>query len=65
MQCHVEMTADLVDTWCRAAPDELPRVSTPALMSEADIRDRLDARVGALHDVAAAIYARWATMLRS
>jgi GMP synthase-like glutamine amidotransferase len=64
MQCHVEMTEDLVDTWCRAAPDELPPASTPALMSEVDIRDRLGARVGALHEAASDIYTRWASNLR-
>jgi GMP synthase-like glutamine amidotransferase len=64
LQCHVEMTAALVDTWCRAAPDELPPASTPALMSEADIRADLPARVAHLNDVAASIYARWATKLR-
>jgi GMP synthase-like glutamine amidotransferase len=63
LQCHVEMTADLVDTWCRAAPDELPGVSTPALMSEADIRAVLDTRIAHLNGVASSIYARWATKL--
>lgn len=64
LQCHVEMTADLVDTWCRAAPDELPPASSAALMSEADIRADLPARVAHLNGVASSIYARWATQLR-
>jgi GMP synthase-like glutamine amidotransferase len=59
MQCHVEMTEDLVDTWCCAAAGELPPASTPTLQSEADIRERLAARVEALQGVASSIYARW------
>ena len=60
LQCHVEMTADLVDGWCRAARDELPATSMGAMQSEADIRDRLPARIDALHGVASSIYAQWA-----
>ncbi len=59
MQCHVEMTEDLVDVWCRSSADELPSVSTPARQSEADIRGRLPVRIDGLHDVASSIYARW------
>ncbi len=59
MQCHVEMTEDLVDTWCRSGADELPARSAGALQSEAEIRRELPARVGALHGVASSIYARW------
>ncbi len=64
MQCHVEMTADLVDVWCRAGGDELPAVSTPAIQSEADIRRDVDARVAALHDVASGVYTHWVKGLR-
>lgn len=60
LQCHVEMTDDLVDAWCRSASDELPARSSPATQSEADIRERLPARIAALQDVASSIYTRWA-----
>jgi GMP synthase-like glutamine amidotransferase len=59
MQCHVEMTEELVDVWCRSAAGELPAASTPARQSEADIRGRLPARIDGLHGVASSIYARW------
>ena len=65
LQCHVEMTADLVDVWCRSAQDELPAQSSAALQSEADLRSMLPARIDALHRVASAIYARWAKGLRA
>ena len=63
LQCHVEMTADLVDTWCRLAADELPAQSTPPMQSAAAIRDRLAPRIDALHAIASSIYSRWATGL--
>ncbi|MBS0321243.1 MAG: type 1 glutamine amidotransferase [Proteobacteria bacterium] len=64
MQCHVEMTAALVDVWCRSGGDELPRASTPAIQSEAEIRRDVEARVAALHGVASGIYAHWVRGLR-
>ncbi len=60
MQCHVEMTGELVDVWCRASGDELPKQSTPALQSETSIRAELAPRIERLHAVASSIYARWA-----
>jgi len=62
-QCHIEMTRDLVETWLRADPDELPATSTPACQSAADIRRDLDARVAALNRIAGAVYARWTQKL--
>jgi len=63
-QCHVEMTRDLVDTWCRSGADELPAVSSAARQSEADIRGDVDVRVANLNAVAGDIYTRWAQKLR-
>jgi GMP synthase-like glutamine amidotransferase len=60
MQCHVEMTDALVETWLASGASELPQASTPAVQSAADIRRELPARVAALHAVADDIYARWA-----
>lgn len=61
MQCHVEMTPELVRDWCRdwerevrALAARVPSVQTPDEMT-AD----LDARVAALHAVADRVYAEW------
>jgi len=61
MQCHVEMTADMIRAWCRDWAKEvtvlaarMPSVQTPAEMEE-DIVGRLRA----LHAVADRIYDRW------
>ena len=63
-QCHVEMTRDLVETWCRTGADELPQASGDATQSAADILRDVDARVAALNGVADRIYDRWARALR-
>ena len=65
LQCHVEMTRDLTETWLASGADELPADSTPATQTAADIRRDLDARIDALHGVADDIYARWAQGLTS
>jgi hypothetical protein len=64
MQCHVEMTSGLVESWLATGAAELPPTSTPARQSAADIRTRLAARLAALQAVADDVYARWAQALR-
>jgi len=63
-QCHIEMTRDLVDTWCRLAGDELPTRSNAHVQSEVDIKSDLTARIKALNAVADGVYARWAQGLK-
>ena len=63
-QCHVEMTRDLVETWCKSGADELPPLSKPAKQSRDDILRDLDTRVAALNTIADGIYARWSQHLR-
>jgi len=64
LQCHIEMTRALTETWLASGSGELPAASTPAIHTAADIRQDLDARIGALHAVANDIYTRWARGLR-
>jgi GMP synthase-like glutamine amidotransferase len=63
LQCHLEMTRDLVATWLAADADLLPKLSSAAMQCDADIRRNLDARVAALNAVAGDVYARWARNL--
>ena len=60
LQCHVEMTRELTETWVSSGADELPATSSASLQNAEDIRHDLDARVAALNAVADDIYARWA-----
>lgn len=65
MQCHVEMTEDLIRTWCQdwekeveALAGRMASVQTPAEMEQG-----ISEKVRALNAVAARIYDRWITGL--
>jgi GMP synthase-like glutamine amidotransferase len=59
-QGHIEMTRDMVDTWCRTGAAELPAQTAGATQSRGDILADLDARLAALSEVADGVYAQWA-----
>jgi GMP synthase-like glutamine amidotransferase len=60
LQCHVEMTEELIRSWCRAGRREIERnASSPAVQKPAEIERRLAQRVEALHKVADRLYDRW------
>jgi GMP synthase-like glutamine amidotransferase len=64
MQCHVEMTADMIRTWCRSNESELAAMSSsPSVQSAAEMEERIDARLVALHEVADRLYDRWTERL--
>jgi GMP synthase-like glutamine amidotransferase len=64
LQCHIEMTQDLVQTWCTVGHREIERSRSPAVQPVDDILADLDARVAALHGVADTVYASWVAGLR-
>lgn len=64
LQCHVEMTPALVESWCAGGLGEIEGPGTPARQSRAAILRDLDGRIAALHAVADDIYARWAAGLQ-
>ena len=59
-QCHIEMTADLVETWCRSGADEIRAPGTASRQSREQILGEMPARLPALQAVTDRIYARWA-----
>jgi len=60
MQCHVEMTEELVRTWLRAGAAEIRQgQASPAVQRPDEIEKDLAARVAALNEVANRIYDRW------
>ena len=61
MQCHVEMTPELIRAWCRdwekeveSLAQRMPSVQTPAQMTDA-----VEERARALNAVADRVYDRW------
>jgi GMP synthase-like glutamine amidotransferase len=59
LQCHIEMTRPMVETWCRTGAAELPARSIAATQSREDMCADLDGRLAALARVADAVYAHW------
>jgi hypothetical protein len=60
MQCHVEMTGELVDTWLRTGAEEIAASrASPAVQDPDEIRRELEPRLTRLNAVANRIYDRW------
>ena len=60
LQGHIEMTRDMVESWCRTGAAELPAQTAGATQSREDILADLDARLTALSEIADGVYAQWA-----
>ncbi|MBK6618600.1 MAG: type 1 glutamine amidotransferase [Nitrosomonas sp.] len=64
LQCHLEMTSDMVKEWCLLNADELQQNQTsPAVQTPDEIQSDLHQRVPALQTVAYRIYKNWITTL--
>ena len=59
LQCHVEMTPEMVRAWCRSGAREIARSPGPGVQSAAQIESCLAARTAALNAVAVRLYERW------
>jgi GMP synthase-like glutamine amidotransferase len=61
MQCHVEMTPELIRAWCNDWGREVERLArrTPSVQTPAQMLDAVEEKVAALHAVADVIYGRW------
>ena len=59
LQCHLEMTAELLKSWLASSAGELPAVSMPERQSAAEVRRDLPQRLARHHAVAGDVYARW------
>jgi len=61
MQCHVEMTEQLIRDWCRDWEREVSALAArvPSVQSPEEMIADLDTRVPALHAIADRIYGEW------
>jgi GMP synthase-like glutamine amidotransferase len=64
MQCHVEMTVDLVKIWCQANKSEIADSSCSSVQSVDGMTTNLTARVTELNNVADLLYSKWVTGLK-
>jgi hypothetical protein len=64
MQCHVEMTEQLIGDWLQGGAREIEESrSSPGVQKPGQVRQDLEQRVAALHAVADRIYERWCEAL--
>jgi GMP synthase-like glutamine amidotransferase len=60
MQCHVEMTEELVRTWLESGAEEIEGSrKSPAVQRPQDIERDLPGRLGELNEIATRLYDRW------
>lgn len=59
MQCHVEMTREMIEVWCETGGDEIAQSPGPAVQQPAEMAVDVAERLDALHRVAARLYERW------
>jgi GMP synthase-like glutamine amidotransferase len=60
MQCHVEMTRELIESWLESGAREIAASrSSPGVQDPAEIRRDLEGRIARLHEMANRIYDRW------
>ncbi len=59
MQCHVEMTRDMIEAWCELGQAEIAAAHSPAVQTAAQMAIDMDARLVALNAIAARLYAHW------
>lgn len=60
MQCHIEMTEEMVREWCELGEEEIASASTsPAVQQPAEILENLAERVKALNAAAQKTYTKW------
>jgi GMP synthase-like glutamine amidotransferase len=63
LQCHVEMTAEMIASWCEVGADEVAASSSPAVQSVHEMQQQMSARLPRLNSVADQLYGRWVSGL--
>lgn len=60
LQCHIEMTAEMIETWCAVGVDEVrDSKDSPAVQSPGEIRQQMAEELPRLNQVAARLYTHW------
>lgn len=60
LQCHIEMTEEMIRSWCEAGAGEIAAsASSLAVQSAATIQAQMVEKLPKLHDVARRLYERW------
>ena len=64
LQCHIEMTEELVRLWCRGGKEEIEQhAASPGVQPVAEIERDLAARIAGLQRIADRVYDKWTERL--
>lgn len=65
LQCHIEMTAGMIATWCEAGVIEVDAArSSPAVQSVQAMQQQAAEKLPQLHQIAERLYLKWIAGLR-
>jgi GMP synthase-like glutamine amidotransferase len=64
MQCHVEMTREMIESWCAVGQDEMAAANSPAVQTSDEIAIEMDKKLIKLNAVAAQLYSHWVQGLK-
>ena len=64
MQCHVEMTREMIEKWCAIGGEEIQACANPSVQQAEDIQANIEARVRELNAVADLLYMKWLAGLK-
>lgn len=60
LQCHIEMTEEMIASWCEVGADEVTASSSsPAVQSVSAMRQQTGADLKKLHKIARILYTKW------
>jgi GMP synthase-like glutamine amidotransferase len=59
LQCHVEMTEQMIASWCAVGVDEIAASSSPAVQSVSEIQQQMKGKLPQLNSVADQLYSHW------
>ena len=59
MQCHVEMTRELVESWCESGATEIAKATNPAVQTRGQMLAGIEHKLKMLRGVATRLYDRW------
>lgn len=65
MQCHVEMTEELVKSWCETGADEIAHSGGPAVQPPQRMQHGMEEKLAALRRVASRLYDQWVKGLQT
>jgi GMP synthase-like glutamine amidotransferase len=59
LQCHVEMSAEMIATWCAVGASEIAASSSPAVQSMSEMQQQMNGKLPRLNSVADQLYSHW------